>query len=446
MTLRSLREGTVFGGDVPPGEYAVSFVSGGGRRASAKGNGVPVGVRAGAVARALLAVTEPGFLSFSCLEPLGLARALSRVPCRVTLAGLGTTPAPEVASPFATGPRNQLTRADGRIAIAIAPGKYRVTASRGPSFSVAEWEIDVTPGTTTWGPREGAAVLRRVVDTHGYLAVDLGVPAASGADAAALIREAVVAEAADGVDVVARELEATVHEAKLDATLGWAARDPDAVDAWTAPESFLPGLAASQAATAFAGAGARVYVRVDDDGPVAGWRLEREADLARGIGERKDVVLTNGPFLRVAANDAPIGGIARARPDHDVEVKVHVECGPSQTVDRLTVLRASGLVQSSQPVVLRAAPSGARVADATFHLRATADDAFVVTADGPAPSGPGGALAPRAMTGAIWIDADGDGKSLGRTPPPRSPPPLAEPPDGGSAPRAAASAPKERSP
>jgi hypothetical protein len=57
--------------------------------------------------------------------------------------------------------------------------------------------------------------------------------------------------------------------------------------------------------------------------------------------------------------------------------------------------------------------------EASFEVRATKDDAFVVIVSGGKPmrpmlSGDDAEIVPWAMTGAIWIDADGDGKSLGR--------------------------------
>ena len=67
----------------------------------------------------------------------------------------------------------------------------------------------------------------------------------------------------------------------------------------------------------------------------------------------------------------------------------------------------------------------ARVADVELVLRFDADDAFFVVASGSKPMVPvlggdsktGDAPAPWAMTGAIWVDADGDGKALGVTGP-----------------------------
>ena len=435
MTIRAAREGASFGGEVPPGEYAIAFAAGGGRRAGSSGSKsapATVVVRAGEVARAALVVGEPGTLSFACVEPRGAAQALGRVPCKVSIAGIGGTPAPEIAPPLGAAgglARNQLVAGTGKVAVAIAPGKYRVTASRGSSFSSAQWETDVLPGKPTWGPNEGATVLRPVVDARGYLAVEVGAPPGRGADAAALARDALLARAADGVDVVLGEGAPAADVAKQGGAVVWLAQSaalaaPDTLDAYAAggTAALVSRLVAKQPVTAIARAPARFYVRVDDDGPVDAWGPDREGDLLRGLRERRDVVLTNGPFLRVTANDAPNGGLARPRGDHDVEVKVHVECTATAPVERVSLVRASGAPVPPQPVTpaSRGSASGARVDDVTFHLRATADDAFVVVAEGPAASGE---PAPRAMTGATWIDADGDGESLGRARPPEPPPP-----------------------
>jgi len=112
-------------------------------------------------------------------------------------------------------------------------------------------------------------------------------------------------------------------------------------------------------------------------------------------------------------------------------VKVHVESAPWVVVDEIHMLRVSeaartGAAAATPPMPAAAMqikeaplPSGAIGADVTFTLRATTDDAFVVVASGPAgmaPIVPGPAVETRpwAMSGAIWIDADGDRASLGR--------------------------------
>jgi hypothetical protein len=167
----------------------------------------------------------------------------------------------------------------------------------------------------------------------------------------------------------------------------------------------------------------RTMVRVDDDAHLAAWDAARTADLVRGVKVRRDVVLTNGPMLRVTANGAPVGGVARVERGHVVTVKVHVECAPWIDVDTVQVMRArdgaAGAAGASKTVKLAPTKSGARAADVVLTVRVDADDALFVVASGKKPMTPVLAgdpkeVAPWAMTGALWIDADGDGRSLGR--------------------------------
>ncbi len=165
----------------------------------------------------------------------------------------------------------------------------------------------------------------------------------------------------------------------------------------------------------------RTYVRVADDGHFAAWDAARTADLVRGIKGLRDVVLTNGPMLRVSAGGVPIGGVARGR---SVALSVHVECAPWVDVDTVHVVRASETPagpepQQSKSVTLVPLASGAHGADVTFPLRFERDDAFFVVASGTKPltpvlEGDDREILPWAMTGAIWVDANGDGRSLGR--------------------------------
>lgn len=172
----------------------------------------------------------------------------------------------------------------------------------------------------------------------------------------------------------------------------------------------------------------RTYVRVEDDGPPEPWNEARSRDLVRGVRELRDVVLTNGPMLRVTANGAPIGGVARGRV---VAVNVHVESAPWVLVDEVALLRATQArgdagvaapeTSETQEIAPKLNPRGALAADLVFTVPVSGDDAIVVIASGHRSMAPvvaaGGSpeeIAPWAMTGAIWIDADGDGHSLGR--------------------------------
>jgi hypothetical protein len=162
----------------------------------------------------------------------------------------------------------------------------------------------------------------------------------------------------------------------------------------------------------------RTYVRVSDDGHLAAWDSTRTADLVRGIKDLHDVVLTNGPMLRVSANGAPVGGVARGR---KILLKVHVECAPWVDVDSVTVLRADEALPRLDEKRIKLSPvaSGAQATDLTFALQLDADNALMVVATGSKPLSPvlaGGApeILPWAMAGPIWVDADENGRALGR--------------------------------
>jgi hypothetical protein len=159
----------------------------------------------------------------------------------------------------------------------------------------------------------------------------------------------------------------------------------------------------------------RTYVRVSDDTRLEAWDAARTADLVHGVKALRDVVLTNGPMLRVTANGAPVGGVAKGR---SVAVRVHVECAPWVEVDAISIVHAvEGVHDAPRPVKLSLNKSGALAADVVIPLVFRSDDAIAVIASGSRPMTPVLAgdpkeIAPWAMTGAVWIDADGDGQSL----------------------------------
>ena len=167
----------------------------------------------------------------------------------------------------------------------------------------------------------------------------------------------------------------------------------------------------------------RTYVRVSDDAHLESWDAARSQDLVRAIRERRDVFVTNGPFLRVTANGAGIGAIARAKGGF-VDVRVHVECAPWILPEHVVLRRAVGTAKGGDetmdlPVVLTLNARGALAGDVSFHLPVDRDDAFVVQARGTKPlspvlAGDPAEILPYAMSGAIWIDGNGDGKALGR--------------------------------
>jgi hypothetical protein len=91
-------------------------------------------------------------------------------------------------------------------------------------------------------------------------------------------------------------------------------------------------------------------------------------------------------------------------------------------VDTVRVLHAREQPQSelaNKSVALASLANGARASDVVLTVQVDADDAVYVVASGSRPMAPvlaGDAreITPWAMTGAIWVDAEGDGKTLGR--------------------------------
>jgi hypothetical protein len=517
VSMRAASEGGPLGGELPPGLYALVYASGGGRRAS--GAKVTVDVDAKKPARATLHVSAPGALETRCneIDPTRPATAapIRALPCKLTIEDLGGGVV-DLGPPFVAGAaRNQVTTATGSASIALAPGRYAVTASRGPEYEIVRQEIAVTPAE----PARATFLLHRVVDTSGYLAADLHQHSAAGPDSPVTPHDRVVANAAEGVEIavasehgvyadlepIVKELgltpwlvelpgveltsdaskkpwgHASVFPVPFDATkprggapsvrdrspgdvfaelrrtiatpfaiqvnhprhagagyfldLGFDAKTGvgadaaysagfDALEIWNGANSgerddvvadYVAMLAAGRLVTPTAGSDTRgivgeepgvprTFVRVANDASLDAWDAARSADFVNGLVTRRDVVLSNGPFVRVSANGAGLGGLAKGR---DVMVKVHVECAPQVIVDTVRIVRSRGKGET-QSVKLAVLPSTAMGADVVFRVRADKDDAIVVVASG------AGSGAPWAMTSAVFVDADGDGKALGR--------------------------------
>jgi hypothetical protein len=519
-----------FIGQLPAARYWVAPMAG--SRGSAQPLG-PLDVKPGLEATVDLSVEPAANIEIRCVE-----RKSSRehdnahpVPCKVTMQGTEGTPDPDFGPAHMAGPaRNQATTSDGLVRLSIAAGKYRLTASRGPEYSVASVVVDLAPGAVT----AQEMPIARVVDTRGYLACDFHQHTVLSADSPVAAQDRVVANVAEGVEVaVASEHNAVANlepivkklhlegefvsisgdEITTDASLrpwghvnafpmpydpsrprggapGARDRTPqelfaevrsypggdrviqvnhphsgasgyfdrlgfdraggvgtdarydatyDAIEVWTGRniesrarviDDLRALLRTGHVVTAVATTDThgivgqeagypRTYVRVPDDARLEAWEAARTAALVRSIKAAHDVVLTNGPMIRVSANGAPIGGIARGR---RVTLKVHIECAPWVKVDRVRVLRANDGSQASDDekrVKLTPLSSGARATDVTFALELDRDDALMVIATGDEPLSPvlagGGAeIFPWAMSGPIWVDADEDGRALGR--------------------------------
>lgn len=523
MSLVAREASPTFGGEVVPGRWTVAYAPSAGRRGD--GKKIDVEVVKGKTAQVTLAVSDVAELAAGCVEA-------KRVPCKITVDGLEGTPTPDFGpAHVAEAARNQLFSATADVSVPLAPGKYRLTASRGPEYATTAVAVVLAPRESV----QRTLTLRRVVDTAGYLSTDFHQHTSLSADAPVAARDRVVSNAAEGVEVavatehnVVADFEPVVRELGLapfhvaiggdeltsdsskkpwghanvfplaptagaprggaipvrdrlakdvlgalralpgrrvvqinhprasngyfdllgfdpktglgtepgydpvfDALEVWNGRNVDGrdkvlVDFFALLRTHHPVTATGDTDTHGIVGGEsgypRTFVRVAKDDALEAWDESRTADLVHAVKDVRDVVVTNGPFLRVTANGAPIGGIAKAK-GGVVEVKVHVASAPHAAVEKIEV-RTVGAARVVGPASIAVSPkpsaSGALEVDATFRIRAGEDDAFVVVASGTKPMRPilwGGddrEIVPWAMTGAIWIDADGDGKSLGR--------------------------------
>ena len=93
--------------------------------------------------------------------------------------------------------------------VVLAPGRYRVFASRGPEYEVSESTLEVEPGATL---RLEIAPPRRALATPGWISADLHVHAEASHDSALPIARRIASLVAQGLDVVA----ATEHDRAID--------------------------------------------------------------------------------------------------------------------------------------------------------------------------------------------------------------------------------------
>ena len=535
MDLRVGADG-VLGGELPPGSYEIRYAGGGGRGPRDAPLGVTIAKDQQTVAT--IGVTAPGRLHVVCKERTNPNANAGPTPCKATFEGLGV-PSPDFGPAHAAGPaRNQVTTKDGDVDVPLAPGRYRVTLSRGPEYALSTFDVDVRPGADVEGACDVGerCLLRRVVDTSGYLACDFHQHTMLGVDAPTSTRDRVVGNVAEGVEIavasehnIVADLEPLVREMGLADRLveipgdelttdtskkPWGhanafplafdpalphggaidvrdrgpkelfeelraknagvviqinhprsgrngyfdlldfdratgvgtdpAYDPnfDAVEIWTGRAVAQRGavlddvlaLIRTSHPTTITGttdthgmvgqeAGyPRTYVRANDKG-LGGWAPDRSAELARAIRVARDVVVTNGPFFHVGVNGVGIGGVAKARGGR-VVVTVDVESAPWIDVKHVKVVRVLG-PKTARREKLEADvhphpnASGALVARATFDVAVDRDDAIFVIVSGDKPltpvlSGDPDEIRPWAISGAIWLDADGDGHSLGR--------------------------------
>lgn len=172
----------------------------------------------------------------------------------------------------------------------------------------------------------------------------------------------------------------------------------------------------------------RTLVRARD-AELSTWDATRTSEVVTQLRAGRDVVLTNGPFLRVTAEGKAPGELARVPPSRVVVVKVHVEA-PAWVDVRRVSLRTTRIDAGPEVDLRSAKDASGRLAyrcdtaglcrgDVSLRVRVEADDAVAVFATGERElrevmDGAGPELLPFAMTSAVFLDADGDGRALGR--------------------------------
>jgi len=124
------------------------------------------------------------------------------LPARVSVVREDGSPAPPwLAARDATAVRDGLLyTADGEVACELAPGRYAVHATRGPEWSLASAQVDLSG--PAGAPADLSLALRREVDTTGWIAADthLHTLTFSGHGDASLT-ERVVTLAGEGVEL-----------------------------------------------------------------------------------------------------------------------------------------------------------------------------------------------------------------------------------------------------
>ncbi|WP_394850330.1 CehA/McbA family metallohydrolase [Pendulispora brunnea] len=120
------------------------------------------------------------------------------VPAHVLFRGLEGTPdpAPEVTGRAYAGGRS-VYLLDGSGTVHLAPGKYKVTATHGPTYTLSSKEIDVAPG----GEQTVADRLTAVVDTHEWTAADFHLHSALSHDSSVSLQARLASLACEGVDL-----------------------------------------------------------------------------------------------------------------------------------------------------------------------------------------------------------------------------------------------------
>ncbi|MBL8603834.1 MAG: CehA/McbA family metallohydrolase [Myxococcales bacterium] len=118
------------------------------------------------------------------------------IPVRVVVRGVWPTRDPVLGPPHSgRGAGMVVIAPNGRAEFPVIPGKYRVTVSHGPEWSLFEQEVNVTETLRA----DVVAQLTRELDTRGWIASDLHVHANPSFDSAVSLEDRVASLVAEGI-------------------------------------------------------------------------------------------------------------------------------------------------------------------------------------------------------------------------------------------------------
>lgn len=121
------------------------------------------------------------------------------LPCKVQFLGRGGTPTPNFGTDYrAKGGNHQYQSYNGRFTQQVPPGKYLVRITRGPEYDMVEREIEVAKGQQI----TVSAVLRRTVDTRGWVATDFHAHSTPSGDNYCNTDDRITNFAAEGLEFI----------------------------------------------------------------------------------------------------------------------------------------------------------------------------------------------------------------------------------------------------
>ncbi len=121
------------------------------------------------------------------------------VPAKLSVYGTNGTPNPVFGKTFeAKGALNVSLSADGRGLVKLPPGSYKVYASRGFEYDLAEADIVVVSNQAN----EVKLDIHRVLDTRGYMSADFHQHQRNSFDSAMTLEDRAITNLAEGVEII----------------------------------------------------------------------------------------------------------------------------------------------------------------------------------------------------------------------------------------------------